>query len=93
MSDQKTYINGVFIKEKEFQNGGKILKVSILADKLMEQLAPHKNDKGYVNLIISKRQSPDKNSNTHYVHVDFWKPTPQGNASASQPQQSDDPLA
>lgn len=66
---EKTYINGVFIKESKYG-----LKVSIKAETFCEQIKSLANDKGYVNIEIKKRKELDKNNNTHYAELDTWKP-------------------
>ena len=40
---------------------------------LLEQ---HKNDKGWVSIIVAKSREPDKFGNTYYATIDTWKPTP-----------------
>jgi hypothetical protein len=96
MSEQKTktFINGVFINEREFSNGGSILKISIPEDKidaLAAQLRFIATD-GWARLAISKNQKPSiskttgKIISTHSLSVDDWKPT----APAAQKPASDD---
>jgi len=80
----KQYINGAFITEKTFNDGGSILKLSIPADKidaLAEQLRLASTD-GWTRLVISKLREPKLNANgkitaTHSLSVDDWKPTNQ----------------
>ena len=36
--EEKNYINGLIVKEKSFNNGGKILKVSVRVADLFDQL-------------------------------------------------------
>jgi len=82
MSEQTTYINGVFANEFKFNDGGTILKLSIPADKidgLCEQLRQNV-DNGWVKLKIQRMRSPkvsDKTGKTiatHSISVDNWKP-------------------
>ena len=70
---EKNYINGFFIKEKSFDNGGKILKVSVKVDDFVEQLREIES-KGWANLNIAKRKEPSDKGVTHYVYEDQWKP-------------------
>jgi hypothetical protein len=80
----KTYINGVWVEEKIFDNGGSILKLSILPEKFLESfksLSP--NEKGYVKLVISKKLAPGKNGDTHSIYVDDWKPKTQSSSVAA----------
>ena len=70
---EKKYINGFVIKEKSFDNGGKILKVSVKVDDFVEQLREIES-KGWANLNIAKRKEPSDKGVTHYVYEDQWKP-------------------
>ena len=70
---EKNYINGFVIKEKSFDNGGKILKVSVKVDDFVEQLREIES-KGWANLNIAKRKEPSDKGVTHYVYEDQWKP-------------------
>lgn len=81
MQPQKVFINGVFINEHVFQDGGSILKVNIPADKidaLAEQLGANASN-GWTRLVIQKLRQPKLNANgktiaTHSLSVDTWKP-------------------
>jgi hypothetical protein len=73
MPKEKNYINGMIIKEKNFDNGGSQLKVSIKFDEFFEQLKAI-NEKGWVNLIVSERKVPSDKGVTHYAYEDPWKP-------------------
>ena len=33
------------------------------------------NEKGYINLVVSKMKNPNQYKQTHTVYVDTWKPT------------------
>jgi hypothetical protein len=92
----KTYINGVFIVEKVFNDGGSILKLSVPSDKvdaLAEQiLANAKN--GWTRLVIQKLREPKintagKTTATHSLSVDDWEP----NQAGKPPQQRSQPAA
>lgn len=82
MAEPKQYINGVFITEKTFQDGGSILKMSIPADKidaLAEQLKLAATD-GWTRLVITRLREPKlsktsgKVTSTHSLSVDQWQP-------------------
>ena len=74
---QKTYINGNWICEKQFANGGNILTLSILPDRFIESLKAVKpNEDGFVRLVISKRLNPDEKS-SHTMYVDTFVPNRQ----------------
>ena len=91
MADQKTFINGVFIREVTFNDGGSVLNVRIPADKVDAICAQLKAvaDEGWVKLRISKNRQPTLNRAgkeiaTHSLSVDTWKPTQGGNAPTRQ---------
>ena len=68
----KTYINGLFIKEFNFDNGGTILNIAVSVDKFVEELKQHAKN-GYVNIQISKRKEVDKHGNTHYATLNTYE--------------------
>ena len=78
MPEEKKYINGIIIKEKVFDNGGKQLKVSIAISDLIRQLSDIKDrsDSDWANLIIARRREPSDKGVTHYVYQDTWQPDP-----------------
>jgi hypothetical protein len=70
MSEEKIYCGAA----KEFGQFGD-LKVSInVRGKDGETIIVRPNDKGWINLIVSKRKTPDARGNTHSVRLDTWKP-------------------
>lgn len=74
MSEKKQYINGVWANEKTFNDGGSIIKLSILPDKFIDSVKSVKpNEDGFIKLVISKSQNPKENS-SHYIYVDTWAP-------------------
>tara|TARA_R100000742_G_C4225258_1_gene48033 strand:+ start:402 stop:689 length:288 start_codon:yes stop_codon:yes gene_type:complete len=75
MNAEKKYVNGVVIKEKTFDNGGTQLKMSIKVEDFIAEIKAIE-DKGWANLICSKRKEPSDTGITHYMKVDTWKPDP-----------------
>jgi len=71
----KTYLNGIFLKERKFDNGGSIINATITETFVNDCL--DKMDNGKIRVKICSRREPDKNGNTHYVEVDDWKPSQQ----------------
>lgn len=65
----KTYLNWS-IKEIEWKFWN-FLKVSLK----LEDLIKNKNDKWYINFVISKRKDIWKYGETHSAYIDDWKPT------------------
>ena len=77
MPEEKNYINGIIIKEKVFDNGGKQLKVSVAISDLIRQLSDikDKSESDWANLIIARRIEPSEKGVTHYTYEDTWKPS------------------
>ena len=59
MADQK-YMDGVFISKKEFPNGGSVINMDIVPDRLIAWLksAPC-TDKGYIKMQIQSKREPE----------------------------------
>lgn len=78
--NKKTYINGVWAREKTFNDGGSIIKLSISSAKFLESIKNIKPDeKGFIKLVISKKKTPDDTS-SHSIYIDDWKPSGQNQA-------------
>lgn len=80
--NSKTFINGVFINEIVFADGGTKLKMTIPTDKidyLCEQLKFNERD-GWCRLEINRNRNPKisektgKPISTHSLSVDTWVP-------------------
>jgi len=87
MSEQKQrqFVNGLWIKEKVFNDGGSILKVGVLMEAFLKSLKEIKvNEKGFADLVISRRREVGKNGETHTCYVDDWKPS-QPQVAATKP--------
>ena len=65
----KTYINGITVKEIEWQYGS-FFNISVNIDKIKE----HANEKGYVNMTISKRKEVWNYWETHTAVLNEYKP-------------------
>tara|TARA_R100001163_G_scaffold61474_1_gene51505 strand:- start:314 stop:643 length:330 start_codon:yes stop_codon:yes gene_type:complete len=73
----KKYINGIMIKEHVFENGGKILKMSIKKDEFIACLEECDVDLDFpqwINVIMARRKTPSEKGVTHYMYEDEWKP-------------------
>lgn len=80
MNSEKTFINGIFIREKEFENGGSIMKVEIPnVNDFAQQLKDLANDNGKISLDIKTRFNKSENGLTHYVELNTFVPQPQNN--------------
>lgn len=63
------------------------IKLSGKADKVIEEIKKHTNEKGYFNFELCERKEPGKYGETHYVKVDEWKPEQKhSNSEAKQEQ-------
>lgn len=69
MSKDTVFIKGS-VRQVTFNNGGTVFNVSIN----VEDLAQHKDDKGYARIVIVERREPDQYGNTHYMKVNDYKP-------------------
>jgi len=90
MSEEAVYINGIFVREKTFDNGGSSLNVGMKVETLIEELGKYQDDKGYVNFVIAKRRSPSEKGITHYVKLNTWKPKEEDKRVSSDPMPDDD---
>ena len=76
-SKEKIFMNGIFIREKTFENGGSILNVDIVnVNEFGKQLQQHAKGDGKITLEIKSRREKGDNGLTHYVEVSQFVPTP-----------------
>ena len=79
MAEDKVYADGVYIREKTFEStGNTILNVGIDAAKMIAFLNKHKDERGFVNVGISRRKTESDKGITHTCWLDTWKPKQQG---------------
>ena len=74
----KIYIGGA--KEKVWEDGNSSFSISFGENDLALLLA-NKNEKGYVNLKMTKRREPSQYGQTHSIVVDDWKPSNAGQSA------------
>ncbi len=74
----KTYIDGASCKAINGQFG-EFFNMSFNLEKLQQ----YANEKGYVNMTMSKRREPGQYGDTHYFTLNDWKPEGTSPASAS----------
>lgn len=68
----KIYVDGLFLREQKFPDGGSRLKVSVLVEKFAKFVKEHKKVDGFLNFdIVAKREPTDKY--THYGVLDTWQ--------------------
>lgn len=61
-------------KQKTFSNGGSVIRLSFKDTDIAAFVRTHKNEQGYVNLIIAERREVGQYGDTHTVYLDDWKP-------------------
>jgi len=66
---EKTFVNGVTVKAVQ-GNYGEFFNISISLEKLQQ----YANEKGYVNIVMSKRKDIGKYGETHSCTLNDWKP-------------------
>jgi hypothetical protein len=89
---EKQYVNGMIIKEKEFDNGGKQMKVSVKVSDFISNIKEIAGKDEWVNLIINRRKEPSDTGITHYTYVDTWKPKNDTKKVESKSEKSDLPF-
>jgi hypothetical protein len=72
----KTYIDGTSCKAINWQFG-EFFNMSFNYEKLEQYV----NDKGYINITMSKRKEPWQYGDTHYFTLNDWKPEGENNTS------------
>jgi len=90
------FTDGMFCDSHTFESGDSITKLSFKSEQFKQWLDTHTNDKGYVNVIVSKSQSSGK----LYGRLDTWQPkqqegqqqAPQQQAPQNNFQESDQPV-
>jgi hypothetical protein len=55
---------------------GPILTLGVRVADLLEFAEKHKNERGYLNLVISERKTPGQYGDTHSVCLDDYTPKP-----------------
>lgn len=80
--EEKVFINGVFLREKEFDNGGSIIKVEIPnVSEFIQQLKNLANEQGKIRLDIKKRMNKGDNGLSHYMQLNTFIPKSQDNVN------------
>ena len=79
----KTYIDGSSCKAINGQFG-EFFNMSFNLEKLQQ----YANEKGYVNMTMSKRKEPGQYGDTHYFTLNDWKPEGDNNYSQNNSQQN-----
>ena len=61
-------------KAKTFSNGGTVINLGVKVEDLAEFCRKHKNERGYVNLIVAERREVGQYGDTHSVYLDTYQP-------------------
>ena len=78
--DDKTFVNGMRIERKFFQNGGSIDKVGINVNDFIQFLQQHASPTGWVNFDIKTSQKTGQ----PYAELNTWKPQQQAPQAVTQ---------
>lgn len=65
---EKKYINSLRCKKSNFG-----IKISGNAQKLIEEINQHTNERGYINLELKERKNPSEDGITHYIEVNNYQ--------------------
>ncbi|NVP17345.1 hypothetical protein HUU51_01380 [Candidatus Gracilibacteria bacterium] len=85
----KTYIDGASCKAVNGQFG-EFFNISFNVEKLQQ----YANEKGYVNVVMSKRKEPGQYGETHYFTLNEWNPeNSQNNSKPSQNKSNSDDIS
>ncbi|NDK09569.1 hypothetical protein GW846_02220 [Candidatus Gracilibacteria bacterium] len=74
----KTYIDGTSCKAVNGQFG-EFFNISVN----IEKLQAFANEKGYVNMTMSKRKEPGQYGDTHYFTLNEWSPESRDNENSN----------
>ena len=74
-NDNKVFMNPSFCREKIFDNGGRVINISIpnvaeFCDKFIE----HANSDGSINIEIKEKRNVSDNGTTHYIQLSTYQP-------------------
>lgn len=77
-TEEKIYINGAFLRQVDFENGGYKIKCDILnVSEFADQLINNANEKGKITIDIKRRQEKTDTGITHYLQVSKFAPKEQ----------------
>jgi len=81
----KTYIDGTSCKAINGQFG-EFFNISVNVEKLQQ----YANEKGYVNMVMSKRREVGQYGDTHYFTLNEYNPEANQNNNSTKNETSDD---
>ena len=74
----KTYLPKSGAKEIMFKDGGSLIKLNLHADTAAAFIKANANERGYINLIVSRRREVSERGETHSIYLDDYKPPQPG---------------
>lgn len=86
MAEPKQYVPKANVRARETQYG-EFLSVGFDVKELIAFAEKNKNDRGYLNLTISRRKEPNENA-THSIYLDTYKPGQGGGQRSAAPKPS-----
>lgn len=87
--ENKIYINGAFLRQVDFDNGGSIIKCDILnVSEFADQLISNANENGKITIDIKTRQEKSDTGITHYFQVSKFAPKEQPKDAQQKTEQS-----
>lgn len=72
MADAKRIYLKCSAKWKDFGNGSGVIKLGVKDTDLAEFCRTHKNERGYLNLVITERRETGQYGDTHSVYLDTY---------------------
>jgi|TARA_R110000823_G_scaffold4464_8_gene17317 hypothetical protein len=85
-NEEKIYINGSYLRQVDFDNGGSIIKWSIPnVSEFADELIKHANELGKITIDIKTRQEKSDTGITHFLQKSTFIPKEQ--PKDAQPQQ------
>lgn len=73
MSEKAIYVPKSSAKARQTPIG-EVIRLSFKAEELAAFARQHANEKGYLNLEVTKRKEPGTYGDTHAVKLDTWQP-------------------
>jgi hypothetical protein len=89
MPEEKTYVPRSGAKEIS-KNGWSMLKLSFKSADFVKFIHENTNEKGYINLCVTKRREVGQYGDTHCVWLDTWRPSENRSPQAVSPQPAAD---
>ena len=85
----KQYVNGVFLREKVFPDGGSVINASIKVEDFVAALYANASADGFAHFCIGKRREVGSNGLSHSMWVDEWrKNRPSQQTAKPEPQEN-----